>query len=81
MPVTKSAKKALRRDKRRIIINARIKKKIKEALRAAKKNPTEKTIVLASSAVDKAAKKNYIHKNKAARFKSKLAKLLKSSKK
>lgn len=80
MPVTKSAKKAFRRDQRRTIMNKKVKEAIKEALKKARKSPTKKTIALASSALDKAAKKKVIHKNKAARLKSRLAKLLTAKK-
>ena len=80
MPIIKSAKKALRRDQRRAIVNKRIKEKIKEALKKARKTPTKKALTLAFSALDKAAKKKVIHKNKAARLKSRLVKLLKKTK-
>lgn len=76
MPVTKSAKKALRKDRRRTIINKKRKKYLKEAIKAFKKNPTEKTYRLVASVLDQTAKKKVIHKNKAARLKSRLAKLL-----
>jgi len=76
MPVTKSAKKALRRDRRRTIINLRIKKAYKEAVRLVRKNPTLEALKRAYSQLDRAAKKKVIPKNKAARLKSRLAKLL-----
>ena len=78
MPVTKSAKKALRRDRRRATINKRIKEKIKEVLKRVRKSPTKKNLQEASSVLDKAAKKKVIHKNKASRLKSRLAKLKKT---
>lgn len=80
MPVTASAKKALRRDRRRAIINKKIRKKIKEALKKARQKPTKKTLAEAASSLDRAAKKKVIRKNKAARLKSRLAKLLKTKK-
>ena len=80
MPVTVSAKKALRRDRRRTIVNKKIRIKIKEAVKAARKKPTPKTLKEAYSALDRAAKKKVIHKNKASRLKSRLAKLLKPKK-
>jgi small subunit ribosomal protein S20 len=80
MPITASAKKALRQDRRRAIINKRIKRKIKETLKKARQKPTKKTLAEAASALDRAAKKKIIHKNKAARLKSRLAKLLKIKK-
>lgn len=80
MPVTVSAKKALRRDRRRTIINKQIKRKIKEVLKKARRKPTKKVLAQATSLLDRAAKKNVIHRNKAARLKSRLAKKLKTKK-
>lgn len=73
-PVTQSAKKALRRDKRRTLVNLRIKKKMKIAIKSARERPTKKNLTLAYSLLDRAVKKNLIHPNKAARLKSQLAK-------
>lgn len=75
MPVTKSAKKALNRDKRRTVVNRRIKKKMKTAIKQVREKPTKKNLTLAYSAIDRAVKKKIIHKNKAARLKSSLAKM------
>lgn len=75
MPVTSSAKKALRRDKRRTRVNLRIKRKMKTALKRAKAKPTKKNLALAYSALDRAVKKKLIHKKKAARLKSRLSKM------
>lgn len=80
MPVTSSAKKALRRDRRRTIINQRVKRKIKAALKEIRQKPTQKALVKTASILDRAAKKKIIHKNKANRLKSKLAKLLETKK-
>jgi len=80
MPVTKSAKKALRRDRRRTIVNIRIKRRIKEALKKARKNPDKKTLAQVASVLDRGVKKGIIHKNKAARLKSRLTKLAKKAK-
>lgn len=77
MPITLSAKKALRRDKRRTVLNARLEKKLKEAIGKARKTPSKKIIASTISIVDRAAKVKLIHKNKAGRIKSRLAKLLK----
>lgn len=78
MPITSSAKKALRRDKRKTKINLKVKKVFKKAVADFKKKPTAKTLSTAFSRLDKAAKKKVIHKNKAARLKSRLTKLLNS---
>lgn len=70
MPITKSAVKALKQSKVRQVRNAVKKKAIKEAV----KKVTDKTISKAQSTIDKALKTGYIHKNKAARLKSRMAK-------
>lgn len=80
MPVSFSAKKALRRDQRRRQINLKIKEKYKLALKKARKSRTKKTLKEAYSLLDQAAKKRVIHKRKAARLKSRLAKFFKKPK-
>jgi len=80
MPIIKSAKKALRRDKRRTIVNKKINDQVKAALKKSRKNPSKKNLKEAFSYLDKAAKKNVIHKNKASRLKSRLSKLAKKKK-
>ena len=74
MPVTKSAKKALRRDHRRAKINKRIRQRLKKTLAKARKTKTQKGLVQAYRVLDRATKKGVLHKNKAARLKSRLAK-------
>ncbi len=76
MPVTKTAKRALRGSKNKTEINKTISRKLEIAVRAAKKSKEAKKISAASSLADRAAKKNVIHKNKAARIKSQLSKLI-----
>jgi small subunit ribosomal protein S20 len=75
MPITLSAKKALRRDRRRAIVNRRLRDQLKKALKRARKNPTEKLLKQTNSLLDQAAKKRIIHPNKAARLKSRLSNL------
>lgn len=70
MPIIKSAKKALRASLRKEKRNANQKKLLKEALRLVNAQNINATF----SKIDKAAKNNIIHPNKAARFKAKLAK-------
>jgi len=77
MPVTKTAKRALRVAKRKTKTNAGQRSTLEIALRTAQKSKKEKDVRIASSLTDRAAKKNLIHKNKAAHIKSSLAKLLK----
>lgn len=79
MPVIKSAKKKLRKDKKRKIVNDLLREGLKKAIKDATKNPSLESIKKATKATDKAAKNNLMHKNKAARIKSKLSKLVKSS--
>mgnify|MGYP001573026080 CR=1 FL=1 len=76
MPVIKSAKKKLRQDKKRALRNKNLKNLFKKMVKMAQKNPSEENIKKAISVVDKAGKKNIIHKNKASRIKSSLSKLL-----
>ncbi len=76
MPVIKSAKKKLHQDRKKQQKNNLVKTLFQDLVKKAKKSPSEKTILAAVKATDKAAKKNLIHKNKAARVKSALAKLL-----
>jgi small subunit ribosomal protein S20 len=76
MPITKTAKRALRSSKRKKEVNDRIRTKLEIAIRLAKKEKSKKAISNAFSAADRAAKVNLIHKNKAARIKSQLSKLL-----
>ena len=68
MPVTRSAKKALRVSRRRHEENLRVKKALKDALKRASKERLNDTY----SAIDKAVKFDIIHTNKAARLKSRL---------
>ena len=77
MPITQSAKKALRQTKTRTEQNRIIKNNLKGALKKAIASPTKETISSVFQAADKAAKKGVIPKNKAARIKSRISKLLK----
>lgn len=70
MPISKSAKKALRVQERKTAINRYRKARVKEALRGATAENTAEAVSL----IDKAAKWGIIHVNKAARLKSRLAK-------
>ena len=80
MPVTKSAKKALRVSARRheenLVTKDLYKKAVKLVRKAAEEGLEEASVLLgkAQSALDKAAKSKTIHPNKAARLKSRLAK-------
>lgn len=78
MPIIKSAKKKLKVDVRRTKTNRVYRNKMREALKEAREKKTKKSLKMAYKALDQAAKKKVIHKNKAARLKSRLVKLLKS---
>ncbi|MFH1979354.1 MAG: 30S ribosomal protein S20 [Patescibacteria group bacterium] len=81
MPITKSAKKALRQSKKRRVLNIRRKKAIKVSTKQIKKllqekKPKDALAILPTTykAIDKAAKAGTIKKNTANRKKSRLAK-------
>lgn len=80
MPVTKSAKRALRVAARRkvenVVTRATYKKAVKAVRRAvdAGTGSVSELMSKAQSTLDTAAKNNTIHRNKAARLKSRLAK-------
>lgn len=76
MPVTKTAKRALRGSTKKAKVNKTLIQKLEIAIRLAKKSATLEKVTLATSLADKAAKKKIIHKNKAARIKSQLSKLI-----
>lgn len=80
MPVTKTAKRALRSSTEKQKINKLTISKLDIAIRRAKKSKTRQTITKAVSLADRASKKKVIHKNKAARIKSSLSKLLPKAK-
>lgn len=77
MPVIKQAIKKVRQDKKKTIENALKKHAYKKAVAAFRKSPTADGLKKAYVALDKAAKTNVIHKNKASRLKSRLSKMLK----
>ena len=88
MPNTKSAAKAMRGSARKRVYNIRTKDKFKAAVKTVKqsveaKNADEalKALTAAYAALDKAAKKNVIHKNTANRKKSRMAKAINKLKK
>ena len=76
MPILKNAKKALRASQRKTIINTQLKSKMKSAIDEMKKSPAADKLSAAFSALDRSVKKNIVQKNKAARVKASLSKLL-----
>lgn len=79
MPITRSAKKALRQAKRRAVRNAIRRDAYKDAIKRIRQHvaakrvaEAERLIPEAYQAIDKAAKTNVINKAAAARMKSRL---------
>lgn len=83
MPITKSAKKAVRGSLRKKASNDQKKRAMKEVIKKIEKtaktskDDAKKMLSSAYAAIDKSAKKGIIKKNNAARKKSRLARLLK----
>jgi len=85
MPITKSAKKALRQSLRRRERNLKRKEAFKQAVKEIKKlvaagkiKEAESLVPKAYQALDKAAKTGVIKKNAASRRKSRLMKMIKN---
>lgn len=84
MPIIKSAKKRVRTASKAAARNSKTKRGLKGALKAfhravTGKKDTKETQSKAQSALDKAAKKGVMHKNKVARKKSQVAKAAKAA--
>ncbi len=84
MPITSSAKKALRASKRKRVFNIRrdktldgVVKNLKKLVVAGSKAEAKKLLPAAYKALDKAAKVHTIKKNTASRLKSRLSKMTK----
>ena len=77
MPIKKSAAKADRRSKKLKAVNLQHKTAMKNAIKSLKKavvkgEDTAELVVKTQKLIDKAAKNNIVHKNNAARKKSRL---------
>ncbi len=86
MPITKSAKKALRQSERKRKLNLGRRKDVAETIRdikklvqAGKADEAMKLLPKAFKALDKAVKRKILHKNTAGRRKSQLSKLARGS--
>jgi small subunit ribosomal protein S20 len=84
MPNTSSAKKALRQNQKRRLLNRSQRsalrtavKKVRAAAEAGDDAATQEAFRFACKRLDQAASKNLIHKNTAARTKSRLSKVVK----
>ncbi|MCA9122179.1 MAG: 30S ribosomal protein S20 [Planctomycetaceae bacterium] len=87
MPNSKSAKKRLRQNVVRRDRNKAVKsalrsqlRKVREAVQAGDVSKAETEMQAATKRLDRAGQKNVIHKNTAARTKSRLQKLIKTAK-
>ncbi len=84
MPNIQSAKKKVRKDVKREATNLTYKKTIKKTLKKAGTIKTGKkgavAVSEAYSIIDKAVKKKIVHKNKAARLKSRISRSLNAAK-
>ncbi|MBI4067712.1 30S ribosomal protein S20 [Candidatus Gottesmanbacteria bacterium] len=78
MPITPSARKKQRQDKKRHIVNLKQKEKVLSAISAFKKKPTRAAMSKLFSSLDMSAKKDIFHPRKTARLKSRLSRLLKN---
>lgn len=83
MPITKSAKKALRQNIKKKALNTRYKRRFRALIKEFRKNITannledaKKSLPQIFKALDKAAKHGTIKKNTAGRYKSRLSKKL-----
>lgn len=83
MPIIKSAKKRVKVANKAAVRNSKTKRSLKSAIKSFGKALTgkdsKKALSKAQSELDKATKKGVMHKNKAARKKSQLAKAAKTS--
>jgi len=83
MANTSSAKKQIRAQARKQVLNNKrrdafrdARKEVKKALTAGDKAAAEKALSTFYKSIDKAAKQNIVHANTAARYKSRLTKLV-----
>lgn len=87
MPITSSAKKAMRQSNKRRILNKKFKDDMKISLNIFQKKIDKKEVVtledlsVVYARIDKALKKGILHKNTAARRKSLVAKMYNSTQK
>lgn len=78
MPLTRSAIKKLRKDRKREIKNSAFEKQLGSAIKKAEKENIPENVKRAISLIDKAVKNNMIHKNKGSRLKSGISRQQKS---
>jgi len=76
VPRIKSAKKAMRQSRKRAIHNRSQRSAVKTAIKKARATMSRETVATAISVLDRAARKGQIHRNTAARKKSRLVRQL-----
>lgn len=83
MPITKSAQKHMKQSQKRRLRNRAAKsslktviKKVRTGIEGRDRDAAEKALAQAVPFIDRAASKGFIHKNAAARYKSRLARQL-----
>jgi len=79
VPRIRSAKKKMRQARARTLTNRAQRSAIKTAVKKARQEPTAESVKAAASALDRGAHKGLLHRNAAARRKSRLAKRLAKS--
>ena len=72
MPLTSSAIRSLNKDRKRARHNQPLRNRVRTVIQKAKESRKPDDISLVYSTIDRAAKTNIIHPNKAARLKSRL---------
>lgn len=80
MPIIANAIRKLRSDKRRASVNLAVRTAMKQAIASTRRKPSQKALAAAFAKLDRAVKANVVHKNKAARLKSRLSRLVKVKK-
>jgi small subunit ribosomal protein S20 len=79
MPILKNAKKALRVSRRKEVINRRLRSRTKTMIDKMSQEPSVEQLSQTFSSIDRAVKRNIFHKNKAARLKSQMSRLIAKS--
>ena len=70
----KSAEKRIRTSAKKTAKNRRVKTKLRNVIKKHRSGPSAETLTATAAEIDRAAAKGVIHKNTAARYKSRLAK-------
>ena len=79
MPIIKSAKKKMRQDKKRYAKNLRVKRDLRDAIKAFTAKPTFDELKTVQSRIDTAVKKNILKKNTGARQMAQMSRIAKEA--